>query len=76
MINRELNEKLLFFVSELHRLQKNLYLRHELKGKYKRRYYNGFNETERRLQLKRIKFVIVAPDLDRNKDNGESINLQ
>ncbi|XP_014205456.1 uncharacterized protein LOC106637258 [Copidosoma floridanum] len=69
--NPELNANLEEFVSELSRLQRNLYKRDKSKGRFRRRYYAGFREIEKRLQLKKIKLVIVAPDIDTNKNNGE-----
>lgn len=36
-----------------------------MKGKYKRRFYTGFNELEKHIILKKIKFVIIVPDLEK-----------
>lgn len=71
MINPQLNQAIEKFISELSRLQRNLYKRDNAKGRFKRRFYAGFNEIERRLQMKKIKFAIVAPDLDIKKNNGK-----
>lgn len=70
-VSSSFNEKLETFISELFRLQKKLYERSNVKGKYKRRFYTGFNELEKHIILKKIKFVIIVPDLEKMGVEGE-----
>lgn len=70
-ISPEFNKKLEIFLSELFRLQKKLYERSNVKGKYKRRFYTGFNEVEKHITLKKIKFVIIVPDLEKVEVEGK-----
>lgn len=53
------------FLSEIKRLQTKLYVRDRNKGKYKRRYYSGLKEVQKHVALKKIRFVVIAPDIEK-----------
>ncbi|XP_033209523.1 uncharacterized protein LOC117168179 [Belonocnema kinseyi] len=70
IVSVPLNEKLETFLNELFRLQKKLYERDNVKGRYRRRYYTGFKEVEKHVNLKKVRFVIIVPDLERIQVEG------
>jgi len=47
-----------------------MYERDSVKGKIKRRYYAGIKEVQKHIELKKIKFVIIAPDLEKVEMEG------
>ncbi|XP_076758474.1 uncharacterized protein LOC143427872 [Xylocopa sonorina] len=65
MLTAGLNNSLEAFLQEIARLQKRLYERNPNKSKYKRRYYSGFKQVRKRIELRKLKFVIVAPDIEK-----------
>ncbi|XP_003426589.2 selenocysteine insertion sequence-binding protein 2-like [Nasonia vitripennis] len=73
-INPQLNEALEKFIAELSRLQRNLYNRDNAKGRYRRRFYAGFREIEKRLKLNKVKLALVAPNLDKSKDDDGELD--
>ncbi|XP_015173326.1 PREDICTED: selenocysteine insertion sequence-binding protein 2-like isoform X2 [Polistes dominula] len=64
LVTLSLNVSLDKFLSEIRRLQSKLYNRNENKGKYKRRYYSGLKEVNKHVMLKKVRFVIIAPDIE------------
>ncbi|XP_043266718.1 selenocysteine insertion sequence-binding protein 2 [Venturia canescens] len=58
------------FLSEMLRLQKKIYERDRVKGKSKRRYHAGIKEVCKHIDLKKIKFVIIATDLEKVQMEG------
>nr|KAF7434902.1 hypothetical protein H0235_003093 [Vespula pensylvanica] len=46
-------------------LQTKLYNRDQNKGKYKRRYYSGLKEVQKHILLKKVQFVVIAPDIEK-----------
>ncbi|CAD1480615.1 unnamed protein product, partial [Heterotrigona itama] len=60
-----LNDKLEQFVGRITMLQKRYHERYPNKSKYKRRYYSGLKEVRKHAELKQLKFVIVAPDIEK-----------
>ncbi|KAI4493968.1 hypothetical protein M0802_009344 [Mischocyttarus mexicanus] len=65
LVTSSLNESLDKFLSEIRRLQDKLYNRNENKGKYKRRYYSGLKEVGKQIRLKKVRFVVIAPDIEK-----------
>lgn len=65
LVTLSLNESLDKFLSEIRRLQSKLYGRNENKGKYKRRYYSGLKEVQKHVVLKKVRFVVIAPDIEK-----------
>ncbi|XP_076296040.1 uncharacterized protein LOC143216653 [Lasioglossum baleicum] len=58
------------FLREITRLQKRYYERNPNKSLYKRRYYSGLKETRKHGELKKLKFVIIAPDIEKVELEG------
>ena len=52
-------------------LQKRYHERNPNKSKYKRRYYSGLKEVRKHAELKQLKFVIVAPDIEKVELEGK-----
>ncbi|CAL7938580.1 unnamed protein product [Xylocopa violacea] len=65
MLTAGLNNSLEAFLQEIARLQKRLHEKNPNKSKYKRRYYSGFKQVRKRIELRKLKFVIVAPDIEK-----------
>ncbi|KAL2720154.1 selenocysteine insertion sequence-binding protein 2-like isoform X1 [Vespula squamosa] len=65
LITSSLNESLEKFFFEIRRLQTKLYNRDKNKGKYKRRYYSGLKEVQKHVLLKKVQFVVIAPDIEK-----------
>ncbi|XP_076650331.1 uncharacterized protein LOC143357682 [Halictus rubicundus] len=53
------------FLREITRLQKRYHERNPNKSLYKRRYYSGLKETRKHGELKKLKFVIIPPDIEK-----------
>lgn len=66
----ELRKHLEEFLAEIARLQRRMYGRDSVKGKSKRRYYAGIKEVQKHIDLKKIKFVVIAPDLEKVEMEG------
>ncbi|XP_033341025.2 uncharacterized protein LOC117229008 [Megalopta genalis] len=58
------------FLREITRLQKRYHEKNPNKSLYKRRYYSGLKETRKHCELKKLKFVIIAPDIERVELEG------
>ncbi|XP_076394713.1 uncharacterized protein LOC100880499 isoform X2 [Megachile rotundata] len=65
MLIKSLNESLEQFLREICRFQKRFHEKYPNKSKYKRRYYAGLKEVRKQIDLNKIKFVIIAPDLEK-----------
>ncbi|XP_046624549.1 selenocysteine insertion sequence-binding protein 2-like [Neodiprion virginianus] len=59
-----LNASMELFLAEVYRLQRRMYERDEVKGRSKRRFYAGFKQVIKYVELKKIRFVVIAPDLE------------
>ncbi|XP_076241689.1 uncharacterized protein LOC143183832 [Calliopsis andreniformis] len=70
MLTLGFNESLEKFLENITRLQKKLYEKNPQKSKYRRRYYSGLKEVRKHVELKKIKFVIIAPDLEKVELEG------
>lgn len=71
LVTPSLNESLEKFLSEIRRLQTKLYNRDQNKGKYKRRYYSGLKEVQKHILLKKVQFVVIAPDIEKILSAGK-----
>ncbi|XP_034179153.2 uncharacterized protein LOC117603785 [Osmia lignaria lignaria] len=70
MLTKSLNESLEQFLGEIVRLQKRFHEKNPNKSKYKRRYYAGLREACKQIELNKIKFVIIAPDIEKTDLEG------
>ncbi|KAK2579899.1 hypothetical protein KPH14_007579 [Odynerus spinipes] len=70
LVTPSLNESLEKFLSEIKRLQTKLYDRDPTKGKYKRRYYAGLKEVQKHVALRKIRFVVIAPNIEKIRSEG------
>lgn len=70
MLTKSLNESLEQFLGEIVRLQKRYHEKNPNKSKYKRRYYAGLREVCKQIELNKIKFVIIAPDIEKTDLEG------
>lgn len=73
VLTPELSFTLDAFLTEIKRLQRKLYERDEVKGRSKKRLYAGFKEVEKYILVDKIKFVIIATDVDKIIENGNLI---
>ncbi|XP_017764945.1 PREDICTED: uncharacterized protein LOC108554251 [Eufriesea mexicana] len=65
VLTKGLNDSLEKFLQEITRLQKRSYEKNPNKSKYKRRYYSGLKEVRKHAELKKLKLVIIAPDIEK-----------
>ena len=66
-----MNDNLEKFVERITTLQKRYHEKNPNKSKYKRRYYSGLKEVCKHVELKQLKFVIVAPDIEKVELEGK-----
>lgn len=71
MLTVALNDNLEKFIQEITRLQKRFHEKNPNKSKYKRRYYSGLKEVRKHVELKKLKFVIIAPDIEKVELEGK-----
>lgn len=71
VLTKGLNDALEKFLQEITRLQKRSYEKNPNKSKYKRRYYSGLKEVRKHVDLKKLKLVIVAPDIEKVELDGK-----
>lgn len=65
-----LNRSLEKFLCEIARLQRRHYDKDQNKAKYRRRYYSGLKEVEKHVEFHKVKFVIIAPDIEKIQLEG------
>nr|CAD7458673.1 unnamed protein product [Timema tahoe] len=70
MLTPEINEAAEALIRELVRLQNRLYQRDPIKAQMKRRYVAGLRELKKYVSLKKLKLLIIAPDIDRIECKG------
>nr|CAD7257609.1 unnamed protein product [Timema shepardi] len=70
MLTPEINGAAETLISELVRLQNRLYQRDPIKAQIKRRYVAGLRELKKHISLKKLKLLIIAPDIDRIECKG------
>lgn len=64
-LTKGLNDALEEFLREITRLQRRFHEKNPNKSKYKRRYYSGLKEVRKHVELKKLKLVIIAPDIEK-----------
>ena len=69
-----MNDALEEFLREITRLQRRFHEKNPNKSKYKRRYYSGLKEVRKHVELKKLKLVIIAPDIEKVELEGKYIN--
>ena len=60
-------------LSELVRFQDRQYLKDPIKAKARRRYVCGIKEVTKHLKLRKLKCVIIPPNLDRIQSTGMAL---
>lgn len=55
---------------DLFRFQDRAYHKNQIKARAARRYVVGFKETQRQLNVDKVKLLIIAPDLEKADDIG------
>lgn len=70
MISDAINDCAQQLLSELVRFQDRQYLKDPVKAKVKRRYICGLREVTKHLKQKKLKCVIVPPNLDKIQSTG------
>ena len=71
MVTEGINSSVESLLGDLVRFQDRVYLKDPIKAKAKRRYVCGLREVLKYLSLKRLKCVILPPNLDRIQSKGE-----
>ena len=62
-------------LSELVRFQDRQYQRDPIKAKAKKRYVCGLREVAKHLKLRRIKCIVVPPNLDKIQSEGTCVSV-
>ena len=70
MVKEEINTCVEHFLADLARFQDRMYLKDPIKAKAKRRYVCGLREVLKHLKLRKLKCVILPPNLDRIQSEG------
>ena len=70
LVKEEINTCVEHFLVDLARFQDRMYLKDPIKAKAKRRYVCGLREVLKHLKLKKLKCVILPPNLDRIQSEG------
>ncbi|XP_031847314.2 uncharacterized protein LOC116433400 isoform X1 [Nomia melanderi] len=65
MLTPGLANTLEIFLREIQRLQHRYHEKYPNKSLYKRRYYSGLKETRKQGEYKKLKFIIIAPDIEK-----------
>ena len=68
-----LNEAVKLLLKDIVRFQDRQHERNPVKAFAKRRYISGFREVRKKLNVKKVKLIIIAPDLELAKNKGELI---
>ena len=71
LVSDDLNRAVEALLEDLVRFQDRVYHNEPQKYKAKRRYVCGLKEVNKHLQLKRLKCVIIPPNLDRIQSTGQ-----
>ena len=70
LVKEEINTCVEHFLTDLARFQDRMYLKDPIKAKAKRRYVCGLREVLKHLKLKKLKCIILPPNLDRIQSEG------
>lgn len=60
-------------LKDLFRFQSRAYEKNSIKATAHRRYVVGFKETNRQLQIRKVKLLLISPDLEPNEGEGKLI---
>lgn len=71
VVKEEINECATQLLTDLVRFQDRQYQKDPIKAKAKRRYVCGLREVMKHLKLRKLKCVIIPPNLDRIQSAGE-----
>ena len=74
MLSDEINDCVQQLLTDLVRFQDRQFDRDPLKAKAKRRYVCGLREVNKHLHLKKLKCIIVPPNLERIESTGEQVS--
>jgi len=70
MLNPEMDDTVTKLIQDLTRFQDRLFQKDPIKAKMRRRLVVGLREVTKHLKLKKLKCVILAPNLEKIKSNG------
>lgn len=70
IVTEDLNLLVKSFLSDVVRFQEQSYKRDPIKGNAKRRYIVGLREVRKFIIVKKIKLIIIAPDIRTIVENG------
>jgi selenocysteine insertion sequence-binding protein 2 len=70
LVKDEINTCAEHFLADLARFQDRMYLKDPIKAKAKRRYVCGLREVLKHLKLRKLKCIILPPNLDRIQSEG------
>ncbi|GLV31897.1 SECIS-binding protein 2 [Carabus blaptoides fortunei] len=73
VITQELDSAVTAFLTKIVQFQENLYERDPIKGDTRRRYFVGFKVVRKFLLLKKIKILVVSPDI-KAKRQGDTLD--
>lgn len=62
-------------LKDLFRFQSRAYDKNQIKATAHRRYVVGFKETNRQIQIRKVKLLLIAPDLEPNEGEGRIFKL-
>ena len=69
-MKEEINACVEHLLTDLVRFQDRMYLKDPIKAKAKRRYVCGLREVLKHLKLKKLRCIILPPNLDRIQSEG------
>ena len=70
LVKEEINTCVENFLADLARFQDRMYLKDPIKAKAKRRYVCGLREVLKHLKLRKLRCIILPPNLDRIQSEG------
>ena len=70
VLDKEIDNCCMFLLQELVRFQDRLYHKDPTKAKSRRRIVLGLREVTKHLKMKKIKCVIISPNLERIQSKG------
>ena len=73
LVNDEINSCVEHLLTDLVRFQDRMYLKDPIKAKAKRRYVCGMREVLKHLKIKKLKCIILPPNLDSIQSKGQVI---
>lgn len=70
MLSQELDTAVAALMTDIVKYQDRMYFNDPIKAHAKRRFVIGFREVNKYLGLKKLKLIIVAPDLEKVSAKG------